>query len=154
MAKFIPTDEQWGKMQKHIKGETTCTSNIDKTFLVDSGTQTYDRCYDLCLECYGKGDSTNNNCKKCDGNYFLENKDSKQCVDQCDLKLVPDAASGICINCKTHLTNKEQYKDPITNTCTDTIRNGYYVDDKSIRPKELLNMTIEEIDKLIEEDRI
>ena len=37
--------------EKHIKGETTCTSNIDKTFLVDSGTQTYDRCYDLCLEC-------------------------------------------------------------------------------------------------------
>ena len=32
--------------------------------------------------------------------------------------------------------------------------NGYYVDDRSIRPKELLNMTIEEIDKLIEEDRI
>ena len=32
--------------------------------------------------------------------------------------------------------------------------NGYYVDDRSIRPKELLNMTIEELDKIVEEDRI
>lgn len=32
--------------------------------------------------------------------------------------------------------------------------NGYYVDDRSIRPKEFLNNSIEEINKIIEEDRI
>ena len=115
------------KDQFHIVGEVSCIPSIEHTYPVDPTTNTFGRCHAKCDTCSTGGDDTNNNCNSCLAPYYKENKDSSQCTDICDSKLVADDGSRTCINCKTHIENKEQYLNPDTHQCVENIPDGYYV---------------------------
>ena len=118
------------KGESHIQGELSCTNSIEHTYPIDSDTNTYGRCFERCDTCSMGGDENNQNCDSCLAPYYKESESSKQCSSTCDSKLVADDATRTCINCKTYDENKEQYLNPNSGQCEDTIPDGYYVNDE------------------------
>ena len=113
-----------------------CLNQLPLGYYLDLYEKAYKKCFEKCESCYGEGNETNNNCRKCKSNFnFINDLNDNNCYEKCKYfyyvdeyykyhctsnNMCPKQYNKIILNktkCTNNCKNDTTYKYEYNNTC-------------------------------------